>query len=132
MADAELPADRPADDAAATAADHRPGRPAEHLVVVTTTDGGDEARALAASAVEARVAACVQVEGPVSSVYRWEGEATADEEWRLMFKTTAARYAALEAHIKERHSYDVPEIVALPVAHGSAEYLRWVDEETRD
>lgn len=105
---------------------------AEHLVVVTTTDSKDEAQALAASAVEARVAACVQVEGPVSSVYRWEGEAAADEEWRLMFKTTAARYAALEAHIKEHHSYDVPEIIGLPVTHGSAEYLRWVDEETRD
>lgn len=103
---------------------------AEHLMVVTTTGSKTEARRLAAGAVEARLAACAQVDGPISSVYRWEGKAASDEEYRITFKTTAARYAALEAHLKAEHSYEVPEIVGTPLTHGSAEYLGWVTNET--
>ncbi|GAB2589270.1 divalent-cation tolerance protein CutA [Streptomyces capparidis] len=103
----------------------------EHLTVLTTTDSEEAAAGLARSAVEARVAACAQVEGPVSSVYRWEGEVESAREWRVVFKTPADRYDALEAHIRRAHGYDTPEIVALPVVRGSAAYLAWLSEETR-
>jgi periplasmic divalent cation tolerance protein len=103
---------------------------ADHLTVLTTTDAPEKADALARSAVEAKVAACAQVEGPVTSVYRWEGAVQAEQEWRVLFKTTSARYAELEAHIKAGHDYDTPEIIATPVTHGSAEYLSWLTAET--
>ncbi|MEV1006406.1 divalent-cation tolerance protein CutA [Streptomyces sp. NPDC049881] len=103
---------------------------ADHLTVLTTIDSRDDAEELARSAVAARLAACAQVEAPVTSVYRWQGEVRVDEEWRVTFKTTAARYPALEAHLKAEHSYSNPEIIATPITHGSAEYLAWVDEET--
>lgn len=103
---------------------------AEHLMLITTTDSREEADKLAASVINARLAACAQVDGPISSVYWWEGEATSDQEWRLMFKTSAERYEDLEEHIKANHSYDVPEIVATPLTRGSAEYLGWVTRES--
>lgn len=103
---------------------------AEHLMLITTTDSREEADKLAASVINARLAACAQVDGPISSVYWWEGEATSDQEWRLMFKTSAERYEDVEEHIKANHSYDVPEIVATPLTEGSAEYLGWVTRES--
>ena len=104
---------------------------AEHVIVITTTDTEDAARALAAGVVEARLGACAQVVGPITSVYRWEGAVQTDQEWRVEIKTAADRVEALTAHIKQRHGYDTPEIVATPVVGGSAEYLSWVMDETR-
>ncbi len=104
--------------------------PGHHLTVLTTTDSRSAAEALARSAVEARLAACAQIEGPVTSVYRWDGETQTDEEWRVLYKTTAARYDALETHIRAAHTYDTPEIIATAITGGSAAYLRWLEEET--
>lgn len=104
---------------------------AEILTVLTTTGSEARAESLARGAVERHLAACAQINGPVTSVYRWQGEVRTDPEWQLLLKTSAARYAALEAYLREAHDYDVPEIIATPVTHGSAEYLTWVDEETR-
>ncbi|MEU3251302.1 divalent-cation tolerance protein CutA [Streptomyces sp. NPDC006997] len=103
---------------------------AAYLTVLTTTDTAEKARALAASAVEAGVAACAQIDGPITSVYRWEGAVRTDDEWRVLYKTTADRYPELEAHIRQAHDYDTPEIIATPVTHGSPAYLAWVGEET--
>ncbi|MGW7518949.1 divalent-cation tolerance protein CutA [Streptomyces sp. NPDC054796] len=100
------------------------------LTVLTTTDSEEKARALAAGAVEQRVAACAQISAPVTSVYRWEGEICDDPEWQVLFKTAAARYEALEAYIRQAHDYDVPEIIATPVVRGGADYLAWVEAET--
>lgn len=104
---------------------------ADHLTVLTTTDSEEKAHALAAGAIEAKVAACAQISASVTSVYRWEGAVRKDQEWQVLFKTSVARYEALEAHLRERHDYDTPEIIATPITHGSAEYLAWVDEETK-
>ncbi len=79
--------------------------------------------------VERRLAACVQVVGPVESRYRWEGRVETATEWLCVAKTTAERYDELEAVIVELHSYDVPEILAVPVVRGSAAYLRWLGDE---
>jgi periplasmic divalent cation tolerance protein len=103
---------------------------AECLTVLTTTDSADKAEALARSVIETRLAACAQISAPVTSVYRWQGAIETTEEWQVLFKTTAARYEALEAHLKAAHDYDTPEIIATPVVRGSAAYLAWLTEET--
>ncbi|MFD7923635.1 divalent-cation tolerance protein CutA [Streptomyces sp. NPDC059740] len=103
---------------------------AEFLAVLTTTDSEEAARRLAADAVERRLAACAQVDGPVTSVYRWEGTVETDTEWRVLYKTTAARYPALEAHLRSVHTYETPEVIATPVTAGSDAYLAWLRTET--
>lgn len=108
------------------------GPMAEILTVLTTTGSAGKAEELARGAVRRRVAACVQISGPVTSVYRWEGEVETDQEWQVLFKTTDARFAALETYVREAHDYDVPEIIATPVVRGGADYLAWVAEEVSD
>lgn len=99
-------------------------------VVVTTTDSAEEAERLARGLVDARLAACVQIVGPVRSAFRWEGSVSVETEWQLVAKTAAARVDDLSAWIAAEHSYDVPEVVAVPVVGGHGPYLRWVTEET--
>jgi periplasmic divalent cation tolerance protein len=103
----------------------------DHVVVVSTTGSEEAARALAAGVIEARLGACAQIVGPITSVFRWNGEVQTEQEWRLEIKTTADRVTAVTAHIKGNHSYDVPEIIAIPITGGSAEYLSWLITETR-
>jgi periplasmic divalent cation tolerance protein len=100
-------------------------------VIVTTTAGSEAvARELAGGVVAARLGACAQIV-PVTSVYRWDGTVHTEPEWRVEIKTAADRAGALTAHLRERHPYDLPEIVVTPIAGGSAEYLAWVNAETR-
>ena len=95
------------------------------------TDSRAEAMELARGAVEARLAACGQVAGPVASTFWWNEELERAEEWFVFFKTTVDRYAELAAFITERHSYDEPEVLAVPIIAGAAPYLAWLQEETR-
>lgn len=104
---------------------------AQYLQVQTTTDSRAEAMELGRAAVESRLAACVQVAGPVASMYWWDDGLERAEEWLVLFKLPADRYDDLAAFISERHSYDEPEIIALPIMTGSAAYLSWLREETR-
>ena len=99
-------------------------------VVMTTLASGAEAKALASQIVEARLAACVQLQA-VKSFYVWEGKSRADSEYLLFIKTRQSLYAALEAFIKSRHGYEVPELVQVPITAGSAEYLGWMAEQTQ-
>ena len=101
----------------------------DYLSVATTIDSAEAAKTLTSAAVEARLAACAHIEGPLESVYWWQGNIESAHEWRITFKTTAARYGALEAFVKERHPYETPEILAHAVAGGSAEYLAWLEHE---
>ena len=107
----------------------QPGR-IEFLQVQTTTDSRAEAMELARGAVEARLAAGGQVAGPVASTFWWNEELERAEEWFVFLKTTADRFAELAAFITEQHSYDEPEIVAVPIVAGAAPYLAWLREET--
>ncbi|MEU1484466.1 divalent-cation tolerance protein CutA [Streptomyces sp. NPDC005752] len=100
------------------------------LIVLTTTDSEEKARALARGAVDARLAACAQIPAPGTSVYRWQGAVETGEEWQVLFKTTAERYDELEAHLLAAHDYATPEIIATPVVRGSDRYLAWVSSET--
>jgi len=100
----------------------------EHLQVLTTAGSEEEAGRIAALLVERRLAACVQVIGPIASRYRWRGEIEEEREWQCLAKTTRAAYDRVEAAIREAHSYENPEIIALPIVAGSAGYLAWIEE----
>jgi periplasmic divalent cation tolerance protein len=100
----------------------------QNFILVLTTVGTKQFAAdLAQSIVAARLAACVQIQA-VQSVYRWQGEVRSEPEWQLAIKTTTDRYADLEGHIRANHSYELPEIVCLPMTGGSPEYLAWIRE----
>jgi periplasmic divalent cation tolerance protein len=98
----------------------------DYIQVLTTAGSEEEAERLSEALVERRLAACVQVIGPISSRYRWQGKVEREREWQCLAKTEAAAYPQLEAAIRELHSYDEPEIVALPIVQGSGGYLRWI------
>ena len=97
--------------------------------VLCAVDTRDRAEAIAARLVADRRAACVQVLGPVASTYRWRGAVERAEEFLLIAKTTAAAYPSLERAIRALHPYEVPEITAIPVAGGAADYLAWIEAE---
>jgi periplasmic divalent cation tolerance protein len=101
----------------------------EYLQISTAVGSVEEAKRMAAALVERRLAGCVQIVGPVQSVYRWQGAVERAEEWLCLVKTTRARYAAVEAAIRELHSYQCPEVIATPIVAGSAEYLAWLGEQ---
>lgn len=106
-------------------------RPGADVVVVLVTGPDVETLArLGRAVVDERLAACVNLMGGVRSIYRWRGAVEDDAEALAIFKTTAERLGSLERRITELHPYDVPEVVALPVAGGSSAYLSWVVEET--
>lgn len=102
-----------------------------YCVVVTSTDRAEEAEELGRGIVEAHLGACVQIVGPIRSIYRWEGEVRNDQEWQCWIKTSADRLDALTEYLKKNHSYDVPEVVALPIVGGSTDYVSWVKNQTR-
>jgi uncharacterized protein involved in tolerance to divalent cations/ketosteroid isomerase-like protein len=95
------------------------------LAVFTTVAGMDDARRLAAQALDQGLAACVQL-STIESHFRWQGRVQCEPEVRLLFKTEAARYAALERWLLAQHRYELPAIFALPVDRASAGYADWV------
>ena len=101
------------------------------LLILTNLPDEASAEALAASLVSDRLAACVNVLAPCRSVYRWQGKIENTQEVPLLIKSTEEAYAALEAAIRARHPYELPEIIAVPLAHGLPEYLAWVSAETQ-
>ena len=104
---------------------------AENLLrVQTATPDAGSAQAMARSAVAAGLAGSAQVAAPVFAVFRHLGEGGEGEEFQLVLATTRAAYPALEAHLREHHPWQNPEIVALPVAHAPEAYARWLGETT--
>ena len=106
-------------------------RPDEAVVVLATAGSEDEAARIARAVVEERLAACVNVVGPIRSIYRWEGAVEDAREWLLVAKARAADVPGLDARIRALHSYDVPEVLALPIVGGAETYLAWLDAATR-
>ena len=100
------------------------------LVVFVTASSRNEAKAIATKLVRQRLAACATVVGVVDSIYRWKGKVERSRESMLIIKTTVARYSAVEREVRESHSYDVPEIIALPIDRGFSDYLAWIRSET--
>lgn len=96
------------------------------IVVITTTENEQDAERLATLLVERELAACVQILPSITSVYRWQGKLEKAAENLLLIKTTRAAYPELETAIRENHSYQTPEIIALPVEAGLDGYLNWL------
>ncbi|MGW4482390.1 divalent-cation tolerance protein CutA [Amycolatopsis sp. NPDC004368] len=103
---------------------------ADHLIVTTTTPDRDSAARIASTGVAQRLAATSQVRGPVTSYFWHLGEAGEGEEWVVTFKTTSVRYDELEAHVVAEHPWAKPEVTAIELARGSADYLRWLEAST--
>lgn len=101
----------------------------EYCVVIVTTATEAEALSLANQLVAEHLAACVQIL-PIQSIYRWQGTVHRDPEWQLLIKTRLALFEQVCDRLLALHSYEVPEIIALPIIAGSSAYLSWVKEQT--
>lgn len=105
----------------------------ENVVVLVTCASRKEAERLARAVMGKKLAACVNIaSAPVKSVYRWKGKVETATEFPLVMKTTRRKFSALEKEIRRRHSYETPEIIALPILAGSVAYLRWIAESMRE
>jgi periplasmic divalent cation tolerance protein len=104
---------------------------ADAYLVITNLPDRDSAAKLGQELVEKRLAACINILSPCRSIYRWNGKIEDTEEFPMLIKTTRTRYPELEAAIRARHPYELPEIIAVPLAGGLPAYLEWVDTETR-
>lgn len=96
-------------------------------IVFTTTGSEEEARKIARYLVEHRLAACVNIVPQISSVYQWQGKIEESQEWLLLIKTSDGLFAAVRDAIRQLHSYDLPECIAVDITDGSAEYLKWLE-----
>jgi periplasmic divalent cation tolerance protein len=103
----------------------------DYIQVVTTTEHREEADRIAHALVEQRLAACVQVVGPVTSTYRWRGKIETAQEWQCWAKSRGDLYDEIEQAIRRLHSYEVPEILAMPIIAGSGSYFAWLKEALR-
>jgi periplasmic divalent cation tolerance protein len=96
------------------------------ILVLSTTDTMELAQKIAAALVEAGDAACVNIVPGIRSIYRWEGKICDEGEHLLMIKSSAQKFESIRSRIKDLHTYKVPEIVALPISAGDADYLNWL------
>ncbi|MBT5470763.1 MAG: divalent-cation tolerance protein CutA [Nitrospina sp.] len=100
----------------------------EHCVIFITAGSKEEAEKLSRGMVEKRLAFCVNTVPGIQSTYFWEGKVHVDDEILLIAKTRQQKYGALENWVKQNHSYDVPEIISLPIQKGLPEYLNAIDD----
>jgi periplasmic divalent cation tolerance protein len=103
----------------------------DYIQVVTTTERREDAERIARTLVEERLAACVQVTGPITSTYHWQGKIETAQEWQCWAKSRRVLYEQIEQVIRRLHPYELPEIIALPIVAASADYLAWLEKETR-
>ena len=97
------------------------------VVVLVTADSEVKAEAIAKSLVENQLAACVSL-SPIRSIYTWQGEIHSAAEWQLVIKTDLAKFEDLKTKVRAMHSYEVPEIIAIPIVAGSEAYLDWIGQ----
>ena len=100
-------------------------------IVLSTAGSEDEARKLARHLVEQQLAACVNIVPRVESIYRWQGKVESSQEWLLLIKTSAEKFPAVRDAIRELHSYDLPECIALTIEDGSPDYLKWLADSVK-
>ncbi len=101
----------------------------DKIVVLTACDSRESATTLARGLVEHRVAACVNIVPGAHSIYHWKGKIEEAAEWLLVIKSRRDLFPALRAAVEKLHTYEVPELIALPVVEGSQPYLAWLDRE---
>jgi periplasmic divalent cation tolerance protein len=97
-------------------------------IVLSTAGSEEEARKIAHHLVEKRLAACVNIVPRFESIYRWQGKVESSRECLLVIKTTAEKFEAVRDAIRELHSYDLPECIALTIDDGSSAYLKWIED----
>ena len=102
----------------------------DKLVVLTNCGSAEEADRIARTLIDAGLSACVNILPGVRSVYRWSGAVEDASEWTLLIKTTRGLFDRVAAEIRRTHSYELPEVIALPVVAGLEPYLAWIDAET--
>ncbi len=102
----------------------------EAILVFITVPSREEAEKIARRVVEDRLAACVNIVPQVRSLFTWEGKLSQEDEVLLVVKSRRSRFPALAGTVKELHSYSVPEIIAIPVLEGTADYLQWIVDVT--
>ncbi len=102
----------------------------EEIIIFITAPSEDEAARIARTLVESRLAACVNIIKNIRSIYAWQGNIEDDTEVLMIVKTRKSIFDALSIKVRELHSYDVPEIIALPITEGSEEYLNWIKQST--
>lgn len=102
----------------------------EYIVVFITASSLEEAKRIGISLIEGKLAACVNIVMQVQSIFRWKGKICDEQEAFMIIKTRSDLFDTLQARVKELHSYEVPEIIALPIIKGSEEYLKWIGGET--
>ena len=98
----------------------------DQIVVLMTAPASEEATRIADILVERKLAACVQILSPMTSIYVWKGEVQRESEILLIAKSTRAKFDELESAVRAIHSYETPEIIALPIVAGSPAYLSWL------
>lgn len=103
---------------------------ADAIIIFVTTSSKEEAREIAKGLVGAKLVACVNIVDAIQSIFWWQGKVCEEEEGLMIIKSIKANLRQVIAKVKELHSYDVPEIIALPIIDGSKEYLDWVRGET--
>lgn len=97
-------------------------------IVLSTAGSENEARKIARQLVERRLAACVNIVPRIESTYRWQGKVESNQEWLLLIKTSADLFDSVRNAIRELHSYELPECIAITIEHGSSEYLDWIEQ----
>lgn len=101
----------------------------DKLVVLITCGSAGEARKIGKALVDRKLAACANIlEAPVRSIYQWKGRIESAKEFLIVLKTSRKRFTAIEREVRRLHSYDVPEIIALPIDRGSRNYLKWISQ----
>lgn len=103
----------------------------QHIQVFISCQDINEAKKLVESLLTDQIIACAQIIPSVESFYRWQGQIAHDRECLLLLKTQQRHFAAIEHVVNKLHSYDVPEIIAVPLVEGSTEYMKWIDEQTQ-
>lgn len=101
----------------------------KHVTVIITAPDEESAALIAKKLVEENLCACVNIVPGIRSIYKWDGEICDDSEVMLVGKTTSALSSAIIDRVKELHSYDLPEIIFLPIVTGAGDYLDWIDKE---
>lgn len=103
-----------------------------YLLILSTAPDAETARQIGTALVEMQIAACVNVLPQGQSIYRWQGKVETADEHTLLIKTNAANLRVVEKELTERHPYDVPEFIAIPIEAGSSAYLAWISDSTLD
>ena len=103
----------------------------EYIQVFVTTDKKEDAEKIARVLVEDRMAGCTQIVGPIVSTYWWKGNIETAEEWLCLIKSKKSLYQKIEKVVKEMHTYETPEIIAIPIVDGSKDYFEWLENEVK-